>query len=227
MNKLRCIILEDEPLAASRIREFVLKRSELALVGMFVDGTEALSFLSQNEIDLAFLDINVGGISGMDLLEKSKSDFRVIITTAYPEYAVKGFEFEVDDYLLKPFHYARFSLAVDRVIERMRLSVKNSILVKCENRVERIQLEDILYIEGMDDYRRLHLRQRRLMTPTTFRELEEALQGSSVVRVHRSHMVNLQRASSFDGHQVRVGEVTLPVSESYREAVHLFFGKTS
>ena len=104
MTKLRCIILEDEPLAAARLREFVLKRPDLALIGMFVDGTEALTFISENEIDVAFLDINVGGMSGIDLLEKRKSEFRVIITTAYKEYAVKGYELEEDDYLLKHFH---------------------------------------------------------------------------------------------------------------------------
>jgi two-component system LytT family response regulator len=225
MTKLRCIILEDEPLAAARLREFVLKRPDLALIGMFVDGAEALTFISENEIDVAFLDINVGGMSGIDLLEKRKSEFRVIITTAYQEYAVKGYELEVDDYLLKPFHYARFSLAVDRVIERLQQQVKSSILVKCENRVERVMIDDVLYIEGMDDYRRIHTRSRRIMTPTTFRELEEALLGTSIIRVHRSHMVNMNRMQSFDGHQIRIAETVLAVSESYKEAVNLFLGK--
>ncbi|MFZ4784907.1 MAG: LytR/AlgR family response regulator transcription factor [Flavobacteriales bacterium] len=225
MTKLRCIILEDEPLAAARLREFVLKRPDLALIGMFVDGTEALTFISENEIDVAFLDINVGGMSGIDLLEKRRSEFRVIITTAYQEYAVKGYELEVDDYLLKPFHYARFSLAVDRVIERLQQQVKSSILVKCENRVERVIIDDVLFIEGMDDYRRIHTRSRRIMTPTTFRELEEALVGTSVIRVHRSHMVNMNRMQSFDGNQIRIGEMVFAVSESYKEAVNLFLGK--
>jgi two-component system LytT family response regulator len=225
MNKLSCIIIEDEPLAASRIKEFISKRSELTLVGSFVDGLEALSYLSKREIDLVFLDINIGGISGIELLEKSKKKFRVIITSAYSEYALKGYELNVDDYLLKPFQFARFSAAVDRVLERLNDVVKPSISVKCENRLERIFIHEILFIEGMDDYRRIHLKDKRIMTLATFRQLEEMLHSSSMIRIHRSYMVNLQWVNSFSKHEVQINNSVFPVSDSYADSLKLLWDK--
>lgn len=225
MSKLECIIIEDEPLAASRMKEFISKRPELNLVGTFVDGIEALSYLSKREIDLVFLDINIGGISGIELLEKSKKKFRVIITTAYPEYALKGYELNVDDYLLKPFQFVRFSAAVDRVLERLSEVVKPSISVKSENRLERIFIHEILFIEGMDDYRRIHLKDRRIMTLATFRQLEEMLQGSSVIRIHRSYMVNLQWVNSFSKQELQLNNKVFPISETYSESLQLLRDK--
>lgn len=162
MKKLECIIVEDEPLATSRLKEFIAKRPELILVGTFVDGMDALTYVSNREVDLVFLDIQIGGISGIEILEKSKSKFRVIMTTAYSEYALKGFELNVDDYLLKPFQFSRFSQAVDKVLERLSDANKPQITVKSEHRIVRIFIHDILFIEGMDDYRRIHLRMREL-----------------------------------------------------------------
>lgn len=225
MSKLECIIIEDEPLAASRMKEFISKRPELNLVGTFVDGIEALSYLSKREIDLVFLDINIGGISGIELLEKSKKKFRVIITTAYPEYALKGYELNVDDYLLKPFQFVRFSAAVDRVLERLSEVVKPSISVKSENRLERIFIHEILFIEGMDDYRRIHLKDKRIMTLATFRQLEEMLRGSSVIRIHRSYMVNLQWVNSFSKQELQLNNRVFPISETYSESLQLLRNK--
>ena len=225
MSKLECIIIEDEPLAASRMKEFISKRPELNLVGTFVDGIEALSYLSKREIDLVFLDINIGGISGIELLEKSKKKFRVIITTAYPEYALKGYELNVDDYLLKPFQFVRFSAAVDRVLERLSEVVKPSISVKSENRLERIFIHEILFIEGMDDYRRIHLKDKRIMTLATFRQLEEMLRGSSVIRIHRSYMVNLQWVNSFSKQELQLNNRVFPISETYSESLQLLRDK--
>ena len=225
MSKLECIIIEDEPLAASRMKEFISKRPELNLVGTFVDGMEALSYLLKREIDLVFLDINIGGISGIELLEKSKKKFRVIITTAYPEYALKGYELNVDDYLLKPFQFVRFSAAVDRVLERLSEVVKPSISVKSENRLERIFIHEILFIEGMDDYRRIHLKDKRIMTLATFRQLEEMLRGSSVIRIHRSYMVNLQWVNSFSKQELQLNNRVFPISETYSESLQLLRNK--
>lgn len=225
MSKLECIIIEDEPLAASRMKEFISKRPELNLVGTFVDGIEALSYLSKREIDLVFLDINIGGISGIELLEKSKKKFRVIITTAYPEYALKGYELNVDDYLLKPFQFVRFSAAVDRVLERLSEVVKPSISVKSENRLERIFIHEILFVEGMDDYRRIHLKDKRIMTLATFRQLEEMLRGSSVIRIHRSYMVNLQWVNSFSKQELQLNNRVFPVSDTYSESLRMLRDK--
>lgn len=225
MSKLECIIIEDEPLAALRMKEFISKRPELNLVSTFSDGVDALRFLSNRAIDLVFLDINIGGITGIELLEKSQKKFRVIITTAYPEYALKGFELNVDDYLLKPFQFTRFSVAVDRVLERLSESVKPSISVKIENRLERIFIHEIIFIEGMDDYRRIHLKDKRIMTLATFRQLEEMLQNSSVIRIHRSYMVNLQWVSSFSKHEVQINNRVFPVSDSYSDSLKLLRDK--
>lgn len=219
MKKLRCIIVEDEPLAAERLRSYVLRRTELALVGIFEKGEDALDFIRNNAIDLAFLDINLGAVSGIRIAEKAGDRPHIVFTTAYPDYAVKGFELSADDYLLKPFHFDRFSQAVDRVLSREGISEAGAIWLKVENRSERIALNDILLIEGMDDYRKVITTSGKRLTSMTFRELESKLENTSVVRVHRSYMVNFHHVTSVRSSEVIVIGLCIPVSESYRDVV--------
>ena len=175
--KITCIIIEDEPLAAERTKSYVAQVDYLVLKGVFESGRSALDFLENNKVDLLFLDINLGEMSGITLLEKNKINSHVIMTTAYQQYAVKGFDLNVTDYLLKPFVFERFQQAVEKVrlsIEKGNDNISNQfVLIKTEHRLEKVFLNEILYIEGMGDYRRVHTATKRIMTLQTFREFEE------------------------------------------------------
>ena len=218
--KITCIIIEDEPLAAERTKSYVSQMDFLQLKGVFESGRSALDFLEKNEVDLLFLDINLGEISGITLLEKNKIKSHVIITTAYQQYAVKGFDLNVTDYLLKPFVFQRFQKAVEKVrisIERGDDNISNQfVLIKTEHRLEKVFLNEILYIEGMGDYRRVHTSTKRIMTLQTFREFEEIFPKDVIRRVHKSYMVNLNRITTYHNDSVQIGPQTIPVSQTYR-----------
>ena len=153
--QIRCIIVEDEPLAQARLREYVGKIPFLDCKAVFASGLEAMLYLQANEVDLVFLDINILDISGIQLLESLKVQPEVIITTAYDKYAVKSFELQVTDYLLKPYTLERFVQAVEKaranVQQRPGGEERKSIFIRTEYRLERVALEDILFIEGMRD----------------------------------------------------------------------------
>src|SRR5215212_1819001 len=150
---INCIIVEDEPLALERTKEYVLKLPFLTLRSTFDNAIEALAFLKTNKVDLIFLDINLGEFSGIQLLETSAISSQVIITTAYQEYALKGFDLKVTDYLLKPFTFERFVQAVERargnLPKKQAVTPNSPIFVKVENHLEKVSLREILFIEGM------------------------------------------------------------------------------
>ena len=196
MDRHTCIIIEDEPLALQRTKGFVDKIPFLNLIGTFEDSLSGLAFLQSNKVDLLFLDINMDELSGIELLESSKIACQVIITTAYQEYALKGYELNVTDYLLKPFTFDRFLKAVNKAQENLKQiaptvpanSSAAFIFVKTENRLEKINIGDILYIEGMRDYRRIHTVEKRIMTLQNFSELEQILPPNPVSYTHlRAH----------------------------------------
>lgn len=219
--KISCIIVEDEPLALERTKEYALRLPFLNLLATFDDALDALGFLKTNRVDLIFLDINLGEVSGIQLLETSAIDSQVILTTAYQEYALKGFDLKVADYLLKPFTFERFVQAVDRVQtslpERKATPPGGFIFVKVENRLERVTLREIIFIEGMRDYRKIHAAGRRLLTPQTFAEFERQIPPNIICRVHKSYMVSLDKIDSVEKGRIRIKDKVIPISETYRE----------
>jgi two-component system, LytTR family, response regulator len=221
MVKINCIIVEDEPLALERTKEYVLKLPFLNLCATFDNALNALAFLKSNKIDLIFLDINLGEFSGIQLLETSAVASQVILTTAYQEYALKGFDLKVADYLLKPFTFERFIQAVDRVqtnLPKKQIQTpKQFIFVKTENRLEKVALREIIYIEGMRDYRRIHTAQKRIMTLQTFTEFERQIAPSVVCRVHKSYMVALDKIDSIEKDRIKIKDQIIPISETYKQ----------
>lgn len=219
--KINCIIIEDEPLALERMKEFVLKLSFLNLRAAFDNAVDALVFLKINKIELIFLDINLGEFSGIQFLETSAVKAQVIFTTAYQEYALKGFDLKVADYLLKPFTFERFVQAVDRAIEHLPkkqiAAPTNFIFVKTENRLEKVFLREIIYIEGMRDYRRIHTVNKRIMTLQTFAEFERQIPPKIVCRVHKSFMVALAQIDSIEKNSIKIKDKIIPISETYKE----------
>ncbi len=225
MDKYSCIIIEDEPLALQRTMGFVNKIPFLNLCGTFENSLSGLAFLKSNKIDLLFLDINMDELSGIELLESSKIDSQVIITTAYQEYALKGYELNVTDYLLKPFSFDRFLKAVNKAEENLKQNAQNApsnsspdfIFVKTENRLEKITISDIIYIEGMRDYRRIHTPGKRIMTLQNFSELEQIIPSHLVCRVHKSYMVGINKIESIERSRIKIADQLIPISETYKE----------
>ena len=221
MSKIKCIIIEDEPLAQERVRGYISKIPNLELVGSFENGIDALFFLKSNEVDLLFLDINIGEFNGIQFAETLKNPIQIIITTAYPEYALKGFDLNVTDYLLKPFTFDRFIQAVDRVhfnSVNEAQAPKSYIFIKTEYRLEKVFLNDIIYIEGMRDYRRIHTVDKKIMTLQTFKELEDEIPYSSVCRVHKSYMVGIDKIESIERDRIKIMDVLIPISETYKKS---------
>jgi DNA-binding LytR/AlgR family response regulator len=213
--------VEDEPLALERTKEYVQKLPWLQLTAAFDNSLDALEYLRGHSVDLLFLDIQMDELTGIQLLESVDIQAQVIITSAYSEYALKGYELRVTDYLLKPFTFARFVQATERAREnatRQSAPEKQFIFVKTEYRLEKIMLDELLYIEGMRDYRRIHTTRGRIMTLQTFGELEQEIPAHIALRVHKSYMVALARIDSVERERIRIGEVLIPVSDTYREA---------
>lgn len=219
--KINCIIVEDEPLALERTKNYVLKLPFLNLLSTFDNATDTLIFLKSNTVDLIFLDINMGNFSGIQLLETSTIKSKVIITTAYDEYALKGFDLSVTDYLLKPFTFERFIQAVDKAEEQLKkdapISDKSFIFVKTENRLEKISLSEILLIEGMRDYRRVHTSTRKIMTLKTFKDFEQDISADVICRVHKSFMVSLDKIESIERDRIKIKDTLIPISETYKD----------
>ena len=222
MTNINCIIIEDEPLALERVSGYVQKLPYLNLLSTFDNGIDALVYLKSNAVDLIFLDINMGEFSGIQLLETSNIKSEIIITTAYDTYALKGFDLNVTDYLLKPFTFERFVLAVDRVQANLTkaevIHDKKYIFIKTEYRLEKLILDEVLYIEGMRDYRRIHTINKRIMTLKSFKEFEQEIPANTICRVHKSFMVALDKIDSVERDRIRIKDVIIPISETYKRS---------
>ena len=221
MDKYTCVIIEDEPLALEKTSDFVKKVPFLHLSATFDNALTGLTYLNNNKTDLLFLDINMDELSGIELLESSKINNQVIITTAYPEYALKGYELKITDYLLKPFTFNRFLQAVNKAQENISHRIVDSapdfIFVKTEYRLEKILLNEIVYIEGMRDYRRIHTEKKRVMTLQNFSEFEKLLPPGIVCRVHKSFMVAINKIVSIERNRIKIADQLIPISETYKE----------
>ncbi len=222
MDKYTCIIIEDEPLALEKTKDFVNKVPFLNLSATFDNALNGLTYLNNNKVDVLFLDINMDELSGIELLESSKITSQVIITTAYQEYALKGYELHVTDYLLKPFTFNRFLQAVNKAQENLSQHPAEKqldfIFVKTENRLEKIMISDILYIKGMRDYLRIHTTGKKIMTLQSFSELEQLIPAQLVCRVHKSYMVAINKIESIERSRIKIADQLIPVSETYKEA---------
>lgn len=226
MDKYCCIIIEDEPLALERTKQFVQKVPFLNLEATFDNALNGLAYLKKNQVDILFLDINMDELSGIELLESSNINSQVIFTTAYQEYALKGYELNVTDYLLKPFTFNRFLQAVNKAHENLAKQKADDspdyIFIKTENRLEKINLNDIIFIEGMRDYRRIHTTDKKIMTLQNFKDLEVLIPSNLVCRVHKSYMVSLSKIDSVERSRINIAGQKTPISDTYRDS---FFQK--
>jgi two-component system, LytTR family, response regulator len=221
MDKYTCIIIEDEPLALEKTKDFINKVPFLHLSATFDNALNGLTYLNNNKVDVLFLDINMDELTGIELLESSKITSQVIITTAYQEYALKGYELQITDYLLKPFTFNRFLQAVNKAQENLVQHTSDIqadfIFVKTENRLEKIMLNEIVYIEGMRDYLKIHTVNKKIMTLQNFGELEKLIPSTLVCRVHKSYMVALNKIESIERSRIKISDHLIPISETYKD----------
>ncbi|MEM6769096.1 MAG: response regulator transcription factor [Bacteroidota bacterium] len=235
--KLTTLIVDDEPLARSGLSDYVGRIDFLTEIGQAKDGMEALSLLSEQSVNLLLLDVQMPGLSGVDLLRSLERPPAVVFTTAHPSFAVEGFELNAVDYLLKPISFPRFLRAMLKVRSRytnnsptvesvtlpeMELTEKKvaapvtDLFIREEGRVERILLADILYAESMQNYCRIHTTTGSYLPLIPLKELREALPEADFMQIHRSYIVNLRAVNAIVGHQVRIGNDLLPVSRPNR-----------
>jgi two-component system, LytTR family, response regulator len=217
--KINCIIVDDEPLAQNKLEGFILKTDFLSLQKSFNNAIEAISFIKSNPTLLVFLDIEMKDLTGIQMLESLSERPKVIITTAYEKYAVTGFDLQVSDYLLKPITFDRFLKACNKVLDELSQPQveKDKIFIKTEHRLEGIFLDSILFIEGMRDYRKIVLKDKKIMTLQTFKDLQNILPDRNFCRVHNSYIVAVNKIEKVERNRIKIGDKLIPVSDSYNK----------
>lgn len=225
---IRCIIVEDEELAQDVIRNHLRRIDRLELVGVYRNAPEALEALQRQEVDVMFLDIRLPGMSGLHFLRSLQEPPLVVLTTAYAEYALESYEFNVIDYLLKPISFERFSKAVNKILDGRLypLSGKETervsgdhIFIRSNSKFFKVNFSEILYVEGMKDYLRIHTPEYTLITHQTMNELEKQLPSRQFIRVHKSYIVAIPHIKSIYGNSIEIGKKTIPIGISYKETV--------
>lgn len=221
MDKISCLIVDDEPLAIEILEEYIKKVPWLVLEGVMDSGLQVIDYLNDKSVDLIFLDIQMPDLSGIQVAELTKDKCDIIFTTAYHEYAVEGFELAAKDYLLKPISFERFLKAVQRLKtstdEKPSVSA-DYIFVKVEYTIKKIRLDEILYIEGMKDYLRIVMANEKVMTLQSFSKLMPVLPSDKFVRVHKSYVISLDAVDSIEKSKIKIGDQRIPISETYKEA---------
>jgi DNA-binding LytR/AlgR family response regulator len=226
MKKLSCIIVDDEPVARKILQEFTEQVPFLDLLGKFESAMKAEEFLKTNQPDLIFLDIEMPKVTGLEMLKRIHIESMVILTTAFPQYALDGYELDIIDYLLKPFALHRFLKAVQKAkdFHEMKTPSGNTlppsyIFIKSEKRIEKVELSDILYAEVLGNYVTIFTEHKKIIAYLTMKSLESQLSDADFIKIHQSFLVNRSKIESVEGNELRVGSKTLPISRNYRESI--------
>lgn len=232
--KLNCVIVEDEPLARNLMVEYVNKVPSLHLIEACSNPLTALEVLRNNAVDLLFLDVQMPELTGISLLKVLQKKPLVVLTTAYSEYALEGYELDVADYLLKPVTFERFLRAVDKVTQRLegnRTVIQESsvpensnrfVFVKDGTKLVKVLLDDILYIEGLKDYVTIHTKQRKIVSLQRMKALEEQLPRAEFIRIHNSFIVALKAIEVIHKGEVQIGGKLLPIGETFKKSLKEF-----
>jgi DNA-binding LytR/AlgR family response regulator len=225
---IRCIIIEDERLAQDIIKSHLEKTERFTLLGIFRTAPEAKELLEREEVDLMFLDIQLPGMTGLHFLRSLTNPPLVVFTTSYPEYALESYEFNVIDYLLKPVSYERFSKTVDKIIDgkifktpgtEIKSLPREHIFIRSDGKFHRISFSDILYIEGMKDYLKIHTPEHVIITHQTMAEMENIVPPDRFLRIHKSYIVAVSRIKAIFGNSVDMEKVLLPIGLNYKDRV--------
>ena len=226
---IRCLVVDDEPLALDILEDYIRKVPFLTLVKTTTSAIEGLSLVQSDAIDLVFLDVQMPELTGIQFLKIINGKCDVILTTAYSQYALDGYELDVVDYLLKPIAFDRFYKAAQKVLQNtstgQTVSPESSpaqnthdfIFVKTEHKIQKIYLDDILYIEGLKDYISIFTKTEKIITLQNMKKMEESLPLKSFVRVHKSYIIALGKIESIERSRIQIGEKIIPIGDTYRE----------
>lgn len=224
-NVLRCVVIDDEPLAVKLLADYIRKTPGLELVYSTTKVLEALPVLQDGQVDVLFLDIQMPELTGLQLIKVLGNSCKVVLTTAYQEYALQSYEYDVVDYLLKPVTFDRFALAVQKVRARLQdvapavVSAPTYIFVKTEYRIQKIALADVLYIEALRDYIAFHTAEGKVLSLESMRRMEEVLPGNQFLRIHKSYIINRENIDFLERGKVVIRGQYLPVGDTYKDAV--------
>jgi DNA-binding LytR/AlgR family response regulator len=227
---IKCVIVDDEPLAIEIVESYVGRIEQLQLIGTFRNAIQAFAFLQQQSVDLIFLDIQMPKLSGIDFLRTLKNPPKVIFTTAFRDYALDGFELEVVDYLLKPIPFERFLKAVGKVMQQppslTQASVQKSetapddyVYFKVDKRMVKTKMTDVLYIESIKDYVKVRTAEKEIITQQKISYLEESLPRQQFLRIHRSFIVNVDKIDAYSATEVEIGKLSIPIGRNYKNDV--------
>lgn len=232
--KIRCLAVDDESYAVDVIATYIQKTPFLSLVSKCTNALEALEIVQNGTIDLVFLDIQMHELSGIDFIKLCEGKVKVILTTAYSQYAVEGFDLNVVDYLLKPVSYERFLKSASKALSIIQLeaigldaSVEAHMFVKggAKGEMRKIYHKDILFLEGMKNYISIYMSKERIVTYQRLMDMESLLPANQFCRVHKSYIVALANIHKLDGNNVWIGETMIPVSETYKKQFLEMFNK--
>ena len=225
---IRCLVVDDEPLALDILEDYISKVPFLTLVKTTTSAIEGLSLVQSDSVDLVFLDVQMPELTGIQFLKIINGKCDVILTTAYSQYALDGYELDVVDYLLKPIAFDRFYKAAQKVLQNNgnghttpqvlpSANTHDFIFVKTEHKIQKIYLDDILFIEGLKDYISIFTKTERIITLQNMKKMEESLPAKSFIRVHKSYIVATGKIDSIERSRIQIGEKTIPIGDTYRE----------
>ena len=224
---MNCIAVDDEPLALDIIENYVSKHPDLTLIARCNNAAEASEVLKNRSVDLMFLDIQMPEISGLSFIKSLETKPLFIFTTAFPDYAIEGFELDAIDYLLKPIAFDRFEKGVEKAKEYFRFKSSDDvaetnmeneyIFVKANQKLIKLSYSDIYYVEAFADYVKIFLEDKKIVTLQTMKNMEKKLPAEHFSRVHRSYIVNRNHVKSFSGSKIEVNEVSIPIGKNYKD----------
>ncbi|HYE54408.1 MAG TPA: LytTR family DNA-binding domain-containing protein [Chitinophagaceae bacterium] len=222
--KIRCIVTDDEPMARKGLQGYIARIDFLELVAVCENAMELNTMLKQQPADLLFLDIEMPYVTGIDLLKSLPAPPKVIFTTAYDKYAIQGFELEVLDYLLKPISFERFLKAANKAYEHLSRNVhaqteQDHLFVKADNKLEKVRFDEILFIEAMENYIGIYTEEKKIITHSTLKALQEKLPQQRFIQPHKSYLVAINKINSIEGNILHIGHYQVPISKYQKEEV--------
>lgn len=229
--KMKCIITDDEPMARKGLQSYVEKVDFLTLVGVCEDALQLNTLLRRESPDLLFLDIEMPYLSGLDLLAYLNSPPKVIITSAYEQYALRGYELDVADYLLKPISFERFLKSMNKVYERVKQEkmsttpmVDEYIFVRSDKQTHKLFVKDILFIESMENYLYIHTENGKLLVRSTLKHIQEVLPAGAFMKVHKSYLVHLDKVQRIEGNRLFIGSHAITIARNFRQEILSYIG---
>jgi DNA-binding LytR/AlgR family response regulator len=229
MHRYNCIIVEDEPLAAEVVKDYIMQVPFLQLKGICTDALYAMDLLQKEKIDLVFLDIHLPKLKGFDFIKALKKPPQIIITSAYQEYALQGYELNVVDYLLKPIEFNRFVMAVNKLKEREPVEVPSlapatlteraALFFNVSKKRVKVYIDEILFIESLKEYIRITAKDKTILTKFQLGQIEEMLARNGFLRIHRSFLVAKNKIDAFSSTDVEIAGKQIPIGRSYKEQV--------